>query len=311
MTRALFRLLEDKKVVLFGAGSYSTKLTNILREIYNIFPDYYVDNATEKWDNKFIYSPEKLTEECKENLIIIIASSFKDEIKNQLMEMGFVEDYHFLDLKQPRLSYSQGGEDLLISDYFYSRGIENPNYLEIGAYDPKELSNTYLLYLNGSTGVCIDANPDVIDKFKKYRPNDIVLNYGIGLENKPLDFYRFNYKSLNTFSLDQVNRYKEQKDFEIKLIDKIQVNMITINDIINTYFIDKNIDILSLDVEGMDFEILNSINYDRNYIQLICVESGTFGVKGKDEQYDVFLKSKGYTKYAETMCNTIYVKEKF
>jgi hypothetical protein len=52
-----------------------------------------------------------------------------------------------------RVSYSQNGEDLIIRDLFFRLGIRQPTYLDIGANEPFFISNTYLLYSKGSTGV--------------------------------------------------------------------------------------------------------------------------------------------------------------
>ena len=58
-------------------------------------------------------------------------------------------------------SYSQSGEDLIIRFIFESLKILKPNYLDIGAFKPFELSNTALFYENGCTGVLVEPNPDL------------------------------------------------------------------------------------------------------------------------------------------------------
>ena len=73
-------------------------------------------------------------------------------------------------------SYSQNGEDIYILKYFNNK--KKGFYVDIGAYHPKRFSNTYLLNKNNWSGVNIEANPNLIKKFLKDRPNDINLNIG-------------------------------------------------------------------------------------------------------------------------------------
>ncbi len=85
----------NKKFIYFGTGSSCEALyTSLPFEAV-----YFVDNDLQKWDKKFkglpIYSPEKLIKENKEEIIIIVASQFWEEIVNQLNNMGFTEDDNY------------------------------------------------------------------------------------------------------------------------------------------------------------------------------------------------------------------------
>ena len=64
--------------------------------------------------------------------------------------------------KDYRISYSQNGEDILISRIFKNLNIQKVYYLDIGANHPKRYNNTYSLYLNGSSGVYIEPNKELI-----------------------------------------------------------------------------------------------------------------------------------------------------
>ena len=88
--------LTNKKIVLFGTG----QMSNMLK----IKPAYYVDNNESKWGKSFkkriIKPPRVLEAEVKNNIYIIIASVFYQEIALQLKEMGFVEGEHYLNGKE-------------------------------------------------------------------------------------------------------------------------------------------------------------------------------------------------------------------
>lgn len=87
-------ILSDKKVIIFGTGKFSDHYKNIHSSIA-----YYIDNNETKWgtvhNGRMVNSPETLLEENKEAVSIIVASMYYDEIKRQLVGMGFKENEHF------------------------------------------------------------------------------------------------------------------------------------------------------------------------------------------------------------------------
>ena len=208
-------------------------------------------------------------------------------------------------------SYSQCGEDLLIQYIFTLRGIAKPSYLDIGANDPFFISNTALFYEKGSRGINIEANPQLAAKFAIARPQDINLNIGISDKEEELNFYIMQDDTLSTFS-------KTESDFMIskgKQLKKIkQIPLITIATVLDKYFKNKFPDFMSIDVEGMDFQILKSIDFTTSAPKVICVEAAEYSPVGagmrRHEMID-FLVSKGYYEYANTNLNAIMVQSKF
>lgn len=77
-------------------------------------------------------------------------------------------------------SYAQHGKDVIIINLFKLLGIEKPSYIDIGDHHPYEISNTALLYELGSNGINIEANPNLLEEFKKERKHDINICCGIG-----------------------------------------------------------------------------------------------------------------------------------
>ena len=210
-----------------------------------------------------------------------------------------------------RKSYSQCGEDLLISYVFTLRGIHNPSYMDIGANDPYFLSNTALFYSKGSKGINIEANPDLHNKFTALRQRDINLNVGISNQPEELDFYIMDDNTLSTFSKDEYESMAAQGR-KLKEIKKIK--LVTVAEVIDQHFGGMFPDFLSIDVEGMDFQILQSIDFSRSRPKVICVEAADYSPVGagarRSELID-FLAGKGYYEYANTNLNAIMVDRKF
>lgn len=206
-----------------------------------------------------------------------------------------------------KVSYSQSGEDLIIDFFFTARKIDKPSYIDIGAYHPYKISNTALFYEKGSRGIIIEPNPDGFEKFTKYRPEDTNLNIGIGNEESVLAYYSMNSPTLNTFSEEEAKRYEEKGSARIEKVIDVQVKTLTY--VLEQYNKSVFPDFLSLDVEGWDYQILESLKQFQTTPKLVCVEtySYTEGYIYK-ERFDNLMKELGYTIYGTTTINTIYVK---
>ena len=66
--------------------------------------------------------------------------------------------------------YSQLGQDLAVIDFYKEK--KDGFFVEIGAVDGIEISNTYLLETKYNwKGICVEAIPDKFEKLVKNRPN--------------------------------------------------------------------------------------------------------------------------------------------
>jgi FkbM family methyltransferase len=210
-----------------------------------------------------------------------------------------------------QVSFSQCGEDIIVNYLFGLRGISHPTYLDIGANDPLFISNTAFFYKKGCRGINIEANPALIHKFEKFRKEDINLNIGISHKEDTLDFYVMEDNTLSTFSAEEKERLV-QAGHKVKEVKPVQ--LMTIAQVLEKY--NNNIfpDFLSIDVEGMDFEILQSLDFSKSAPKVICVEAAEYSPTGsgarKQELID-FLTGKGYYEYANTNLNAIMVQKKF
>jgi FkbM family methyltransferase len=224
--------------------------------------------------------------------------------------LGKIKRFLFPDMQFRKTSFSQCGEDVILDFLVTNLGIDKPSYLDIGAHHPYYLSNTALLYKKGATGINIEPNPQLYRRFLKARTKDTNLNIGVGNVSSELDFYILSVPTLCTFSKSEAQAYEAQ-GIKIDRIEKVKVE--TIDKVLQKYHDGKFPHILSLDVEGLDEDILRSINYKENYPLIICVESvsfSTFGSGIKQESLINFLLSNGYMIYAETYINTIFIMEK-
>ena len=209
-------------------------------------------------------------------------------------------------------SYSQSGEDMIVDYIFNAKGVTYPSYLDVGANEPQKISNTYYFYEKGCNGINIEPNPFLFNKLNKIRPKDINLNIGLGKDEKVIDFYVMNSNTMSTFSKEEADKLCNTYSFEI--VDVIKIPTKDVNNISDTYFNGDYPDYITIDVEGLDYEVLRTFDFKRNGANVICVETIEYaeGFNGKkDFKIIEFLKENGYLIYADTYINTIFVRNEW
>ena len=124
------------------------------------------------------------------------------------------------------------------------------------------------------------------DNFKNTKNVHICTN-AIFSENKLDTFYYVNENSISklgkhwasgigSFNKDHILNHKTKRfKIEPEDIDEIEIKFITFDDLIENYSI-QSIDKLQIDVEGAEFEILNSIDYKKTKINSLQFESKHF-----------------------------------
>ncbi len=217
--------------------------------------------------------------------------------------------------RKNQISYAQSGEDVILAYLFRWIGIENPTYLDIGAHHPTWLSNTYLFYRRGSSGVCVEPDPDCHRRISSRRKRDICLNVGVSVESAthPLKLYVMTSRTLNTFSKEEAERYQATKNYGEQRIEAvIDVPVRTINEIMEDALPD-GVNLVSMDIEGLDYDVLQEFNFSRYQPDAFCVESLRYQEDGslqKNRDMIAFMETQGYKIYADTYMNTIFVSER-
>jgi len=113
--------------------------------------------------------------------------------------------------------------------------------------------------------------------------------------------------TLSTFSKDEAIAMNEAGVHRIE--STLQIPLRNINSIIREHFPEK-IDLVSIDVEGWNEEVVRSLDLSRLRPLCLCVETLTYSENGHGEKIagiNEFLLDNGYTVYADTHINTIFV----
>jgi FkbM family methyltransferase len=210
-------------------------------------------------------------------------------------------------------TYSQAGEDQLVRVIFQTTRISEPTYLDIGANHPFISNNTYLFYSRGSKGVCIEPEDTSYKLLKKFRNRDVLLQAAIGSTPGTADLFVFPdpYSGWNTLSKQEAESREQQTGIRIKKVVRIPV--MNINEVMRKYF-NPHPNFISLDVEGLDLEILQAIDFERYKPEVICVETVTFSMNMEEEKISSisnFLLDKDYFIFGDTHFNTIFCRKDF
>ena len=234
-------------------------------------------------------------------------ANFESTLWNIIKEKDKVQEEFF-----KYESYSQTGEDRII-DYLLNYGgneKKGVSYLDIGCNDWRNLSNSYRLYRRGIRGVLIDANPIYIDEIKIFRPEDIVLNCGIGKEHsEELTFNILNQSDMSSFNIKTIEEAQKYSPW-LEIVKKVKVPVYTLNEIYKKHFVTTPT-IVSLDVEGDELEILKEADFEmyRPYIFVIETVEYRDKISVDNKRNDIidFMIKKDYIEYAFTGVNSIFV----
>jgi FkbM family methyltransferase len=207
-------------------------------------------------------------------------------------------------------SHSGAGEDRLVLAWlqivYLLRDATKIRYCDIGANHPRTLNNTFALYQRGASGVLVEPDPDLCAALRKERPRDTVIEAGVAFdERRSAKLQRLTANVFNTFSPTQANFVREssknwQPDQLQKIIDEIEVPLVPVNDILAEHFA-AGLHFISIDAEGVDFSILQSIDFTRFRPKIVCVE-----VSRSLAEFDALLNPFGYELLARTPDNVIY-----
>jgi FkbM family methyltransferase len=205
--------------------------------------------------------------------------------------------------KYGNVSFSQEGEDIILSRIF--EGKKEGFYIDIGAHHPSRFSNTMYFYKKGWRGINIDAMPGSMAAFDIERPEDINLEIPVSDKKEELTYFIFNEPALNTFSESLAIEYEKDKYYHIILKKEMLTN--TLESILDEHLTsDQKIDFLTIDVEGLDLNVIKSNNWKKYLPQIVLVEIYGSDIQNllKNSIY-IEMDRLGYTFIAKTI-NTAF-----
>ena len=204
-------------------------------------------------------------------------------------------------------SYSQEWEDMILRRIFEKQKVGF--YVDVGAHHPFRFSSTYYFYKQGWQGINIDAMPGSMESFKKFRSRDINLELPIGNGDQLLTYFAFNEPALNSFS-EKLSRERDGKNGYF-IRQEIKLKISKLSSVLDKYLPQgAQIDFLSIDVEGLDFDIFQSNDWLKYKPKCILVEILASSLNEiESREIAIFLKKCGYVVFAKAMNTVIFIQQ--
>ena len=194
------------------------------------------------------------------------------------------------------LTASQAGQDYWIFAEAFNE-MQSGYFLDIGAHDGISLSNTYLLETKYKwTGLCIEANPISFEKLRKNRRTTCV-NTCLDQSEREVEFV------LNDVLGGIADRDVRNKDADTAALKTTKLKARPLLSILEEYNAPRNIDYLSIDVEGAEERILGGFDFQKHTFKTITIEL-------PNEQLRGVFKSNGYILIREIpFLDCLYIHE--
>ena len=203
--------------------------------------------------------------------------------------------------------YSQFGQDKWLNENIF-KNKHDGFFLEIGADDGIDKSNTKLFEEKGWKGICIEPSPErykiliknrschceniaVSDTFGKTDFLDIT-GYGKGLSGIVSEYHE-NHKT-------RINKELKNKENKGKKI--LNVKTCTLNSIFKKYSL-KKIDFCSIDTEGSEYKILKNFNFENFASEVFLIENNY-----RESLVDEILTKNSYKKIFSIEIDDIYIR---
>jgi FkbM family methyltransferase len=181
-------------------------------------------------------------------------------------------------------------------------------FIDVGAYHPTWLSNSYTFEKEGWTVYCIEPNIYCIPNLERHRKN--VYNLAIGKENKDnVDFFVFETAagvgSMAGFTGLSEKVTKATRMFGDAFVPRevTKIDLRTMDTFIKDNVEEDRVDVMSIDTEGLEMDVLGGFNINKYMPKVVVIEN----ITGSEEQ-EVYLKQFGYILVRRHEYNDFYIK---
>jgi FkbM family methyltransferase len=174
--------------------------------------------------------------------------------------------------------YSQDNQDRYLEQNVF-KGFTSGVFVDVGAHDGVSLNNTLFFSKNRNwMGVNIEPIQKVFETLSKNRPDDINLPCAISKEDGEIDFLCNTGHTemlsgiVSLYDPRHIERIKKENIENDSTSSVVRVKTRRLESIFDEYEM-KHVHYLSIDVEGAEFEVIQSISFDKVFIDVIGFEN--------------------------------------
>ncbi len=212
-------------------------------------------------------------------------------------------------------------------------------FIDIGAGNGVNGSNTFLLEKNGWSGLCIEPNPILWNYLINESQRRCLCVKAVVYSCEKEMYFHFDSNDNQLLTKKKIAEKKKNTGkescvtdhlvFEVEeapsnhssyggsgLVDTHHLNVekikptlvktITFEQILDTSKFTKKIDLIDIDVEGAEYDILSSFDFDKYTVRIICAECAD----DKKEKLGNLLTDKGFELYKKLGNDYIYINKK-
>ncbi len=192
------------------------------------------------------------------------------------------------------VSYSQFGEDAVVKPIIGHR--QTPGvYVDVGCFHPVRLSNTYALYLEGWSGLCVDPNATFARDWRELRPRDRHLNVAISSS----EGHAFYVEDSTSPNLNRIVNRVEGPIAAGRMVETKRLEHVLAQE----WGDRQTIDLMTVDCEGHDLSVVMSNDFSRYRPRVLIVEDTAPLGEGSLHE---FCLASGYTLVAATHLSRVY-----
>jgi len=192
--------------------------------------------------------------------------------------------------------HSQDKQDHYLEENIF-KGYKNGFFVDVGAHDGKTINNTLYFETNNNwKGINVEPITDVYEKLIINRPNSINLNCAVDEKEGEADFiYNKGYTEMisglkNHYDIRHHTRLLNENNYFGSSSNIISIPTNTLSNIFKKYNV-THVNYLSIDVEGAEFAVIKSIDFDYVFIDVIGFENNYNDTSVPIVEY---LSTKGY-----------------
>lgn len=179
--------------------------------------------------------------------------------------------------------HAQNSQDIYVERLLCAK--RNGYFVDIGAYDGIHLSNTYFFEKElGWDGLCVDANPITFTSLSANRQCTCIhtaIDVQPGKREIILDGDCSEIVTPNGIITNRPSKTTAERAI---------VNAMTINDLFSKYGVPDHFDYLSVDIDGMDIDVLETLDYDKWSFSILTFEHLAF--RFRDPRFKEFIRKK-------------------
>jgi FkbM family methyltransferase len=170
-----------------------------------------------------------------------------------------------------RLSFAQHGEDLVLAEML----ADTPSgfYVDVGAFDPVMWSNTFGLYRRGWRGLTVEPSPGRSSHFQSRRPRDRHVECAVSSSQRSVTLFRLGDQGWATAMNSTSHEFIASRGIENLVTQGTEVPARRLDELLDEYLPSGcTVDLLSIDVEGMDLDVLHSNDWTRYRPAVVIIE---------------------------------------